>query len=307
MEIFFTIIGIAIGAVFAWFIATAKAKTTLLEKIKEAENKSAGLETTVSELRKQLTDKAIEYSNLNASFQNEHSLRIKAETQLEEAQKNLNEQKQLLENAAQQLKETFNSLSSEALKSNNQAFLDLAKSSLEKYMADAKGDLEKRQETINETLKPVKDSLEKYETHIKELEISRQSAYTGLKLYLDDMKNVQEKLQKETNALVTALKTSQVRGKYGEIGLKRVVEFAGMNEFCDFEEQVSITTDDGKLRPDLIVKLPGNKKVIVDAKVPLSAYMQAFETTDENERKAFLLKHSQAVREHLKLLSSFFA
>ncbi len=304
MEIFFGIIGILIGAVIAWFIAASRAKTTLLEKIKEAENKSAGLETTVSELRKQLTDKVTEYTSLNASFQNEHSMRIKAETQLQEAQKNLTEQKQLLENASQQLKEAFNSLSAEALKSNNRAFLDLAKSSLEKYLIDAKGDLSKRQETINESLKPIKDSLEKYETHIKELEISRQSAYTGLKLHLDDMKNVHEKLQKETSALVTALKTSQVRGKYGEIGLKRVVEFAGMSEFCDFEEQVSITTDDGKLRPDLIVKLPGNKKVIVDAKVPLSAYMQAFETTDESERKTFLLKHSQAVREHLKLLSS---
>ena len=144
MEIFFTIIGIIIGVVFAWFIATAKAKTTLLEKIKETENRSAGLETTVNELRKQLTDKTTEYSNLNSSFQNEHSLRVKAETQLQEAQKNLTEQKQLLENASQQLKEAFNSLSAEALKSNNRAFLDLAKSSLEKYLIDAKGDLSKK-------------------------------------------------------------------------------------------------------------------------------------------------------------------
>jgi DNA recombination protein RmuC len=118
------------------------------------------------------------------------------------------------------------------------------------------------------------------------------------------MKGTTEKLQKETNTLVTALKTSQVRGKYGEIGLRRVVEFAGMSEFCDFDEQSSVNTEDGRLRPDLIVKLPGQRHVIVDAKVPLASYMQAFETTDEDEKKELLRKHSVAVRNHLKSLSS---
>lgn len=118
------------------------------------------------------------------------------------------------------------------------------------------------------------------------------------------MKGTTEKLQKETNTLVSALKTSHTRGKYGEIGLRRVVEFAGMSSFCDFEEQTSVHGENGLLRPDLIVHLPGNRKVIIDSKVPLNQYMQAFETEDEDLRKQHLMNHTKAVREHLKNLSS---
>ena len=153
-------------------------------------------------------------------------------------------------------------------------------------------------------VKPLTESLTKFDTKIQDIEKARVGAYSEMNVLLRNMQGTTDKLQKETNTLVTALKTSQVRGKYGEIGLKRVVEFAGMSEFCDFDEQASVTTEDGKLRPDLIVKLPGQRRVIVDAKVPLASYMQAFETTDENEKKEFLKKHAIAVREHLKKLSA---
>ncbi|MBI3599368.1 MAG: DNA recombination protein RmuC, partial [Nitrospinae bacterium] len=122
--------------------------------------------------------------------------------------------------------------------------------------------------------------------------------------YLDDLKTTQERLQKETTALVSALKTPQVRGRWGEITLRRVVEVAGMSKYCDFIEQPSVETEDGRKRPDLIVKLPGDRTVIVDAKVPLRAYMEAIETTDDEKRKALLTQHAQAVRGHVKQLSS---
>jgi DNA recombination protein RmuC len=219
-------------------------------------------------------------------------------------QQTLTDTKKFINDANTALKDSFEALSSNALRNNNQSFLDLAKTTLEKHITESKTDLEKRQQAIDTMVKPLSESLKSFDGKILEIEKARVGAYSEMKTLLGNMQGTTDKLQKETNTLVTALKTSQVRGKYGEIGLRRVVEFAGMSEFCDFDEQASVTTEDGRLRPDLIVKLPGQRRVIVDAKVPLASYMQAFETTDENEKKEFLKKHAVAVREHLKKLSA---
>ncbi|WP_276979193.1 DNA recombination protein RmuC [Flavobacterium filum] len=219
-------------------------------------------------------------------------------------QQNLAETKKFITDANVALKDAFSTLSATALRDNNTSFLTLAKTELEKHTTTSDKDLEKRQTAIESMVKPLTESLTKFDTKIQDIEKARVGAYSEMNVLLRNMQGTTDKLQKETNTLVTALKTSQVRGKYGEIGLKRVVEFAGMSEFCDFDEQASVTTEDGKLRPDLIVKLPGQRRVIVDAKVPLASYMQAFETTDENEKKEFLKKHAIAVREHLKKLSA---
>lgn len=219
-------------------------------------------------------------------------------------QQNLAETKKFITDANVALKDAFSTLSATALRDNNTSFLTLAKTELEKHTTASDKDLEKRQTAIESMVKPLTESLTKFDTKIQDIEKARVGAYSEMNVLLRNMQGTTDKLQKETNTLVTALKTSQVRGKYGEIGLKRVVEFAGMSEYCDFDEQASVTTEDGKLRPDLIVKLPGQRRVIVDAKVPLASYMQAFETTDENEKKEFLKKHAMAVREHLKKLSA---
>lgn len=219
-------------------------------------------------------------------------------------QQNLAETKKFITDANVALKDAFSTLSATALRDNNTSFLTLAKTELEKHTTTSDKDLEKRQTAIETMVKPLTESLTKFDTKIQDLEKARVGAYSEMNVLLRNMQGTTDKLQKETNTLVTALKTSQVRGKYGEIGLKRVVEFAGMSEFCDFDEQASVTTEDGKLRPDLIVKLPGQRRVIVDAKVPLASYMQAFETTDENEKKEFLKKHALVFREHLKKLSA---
>jgi DNA recombination protein RmuC len=219
-------------------------------------------------------------------------------------QQTLEDTKKFINDANTAMKDAFNSLSATALRNNNQSFLDLAKTELQKHTNVSKADLEQRQTAIKSLVDPLNESLSKFDKSIKEIEIKREGAYSAINVFLEGMKGTTEKLQKETNTLVTALKTSQVRGKYGEIGLRRVVEFAGMSEFCDFDEQASVTTEDGRLRPDMIVKLPGQRRVIVDAKVPLASYMQAFETTDENEKREFLKKHTIAVREHFKKLSA---
>jgi DNA recombination protein RmuC len=302
--IFALIIGLIIGGITAWFIASARTASVYAQKNRDTETRLTASETNLGSARIQIQEKNEQLAGAASRLTEEQRMRVKAETQLAEAQKSFAEQREMLADATQKLREAFSSLSSEALKSNNEAFLHLAQSTLEKYAVEAKGDLGKRQEAIDQMIKPLRESLQQYEQNLKQVEITRESAYTGLRHHLDDLKLTQERLQNETNTLVGALKTSQVRGRYGEIGLRRVVEFSGMSRYCDFEEQVSVNTEEGKLRPDLVVRLPGGKSVIIDSKVPLTAYMQAFETTNDDERRARLALHAKAVREHMKLLSA---
>jgi DNA recombination protein RmuC len=278
-------------------VAAESLKTKAETELKDANN-------SIVDLNKQITKHLNEITSLQNQLTEVKTTNADISAKYQESLKAIEEQKRFVTEANTALKEAFSSLSSDALRSNNQSFLDLAKTALEKHVNESKTDLDKRQQAIDSMVKPLSESLNKFDGKIQEIEKARQGAYSEIKVFLDGVKGTTEKLQKETNSLVTALKTSHVRGKYGEIGLKRIVEFAGMSEFCDFDEQSSVTTEDGRLRPDLIVKLPGQRRVIVDAKVPLSSYMQAFETIDETERKQLIEKHALAVREHLKKLSA---
>ena len=197
---------------------------------------------------------------------------------LEQERKAGQEKLALVEHARQRMAETFQALSAEALKSNNQAFLDLAAT---------------RQQAIEHVVKPIADSLDKVDHQIQAMEQNRA-------VLSDQVKG----LSSETARLVTALRAPKTRGRWGEIQLQRVVELAGMLEQCDFVQQPSVDTEDGLLRPDLIVKLPGGKSVVVDSKVSLSAYLEAFETTDEDVRAARLKQHAAQVRAHLTQLSA---
>ena len=224
-------------------------------------------------------------------------------TQLAESARAGEEKLTLLQDARKQLTDAFNSLSSDALRANNQSFLDLAKTTLEKFQETAKGDLEKRQNAISEIVKPVKDSLEKVDSKIAEMEKARPDAYGSLTAQVRSLLETQTQLRSETSNLVKALRSPIVRGRWGEIQLRRVVEMAGMLDHCDFEEQESVTTADGRLRPDLIVRLPGGKNIVVDAKAPLSAYLEAIECGDDATRKERLLAHARQIRAHIEALT----
>ncbi|MEW6776652.1 MAG: DNA recombination protein RmuC [Bdellovibrionota bacterium] len=209
---------------------------------------------------------------------------------------------QLVE-AEKKLSDAFKALSAEALHTNNQAFLNLAKATLEKYQAEAKGDLEQRQKAVEHLVTPLKESLTKMGSQIEVLEKSRSEAYGALKQQVGSLLESQQKLQGETANLVKALRAPQTRGRWGEVQLKRVVELAGMTAHCDFYEQVSVRTEDGRMRPDMIVKLPGGKQIVVDAKAPLLAYLEALETSDDAQRLKKLQEHTQQVHGHVKALS----
>ena len=213
------------------------------------------------------------------------------------------ERARLMGDAKQVMENAFQSLSAEALRQNNRSFLDLARSSLGEFQQMAKGDLEKRQLAIDALVTPVKASLEKVDEKIAALEKAREQAYGEIRQQFTQMAEVQGQLRDETTNLVKALRQPHVRGRWGEIQLRRVVEMAGMMVHCDFAEQQSAESDDGRLRPDLIVKLPGNRQIVVDSKAPISAYMEAHEATTDELRKVKILLHAQLMRRHLEALA----
>jgi DNA recombination protein RmuC len=219
------------------------------------------------------------------------------------AEKKLEAQSLFITNSEKAMKDAFGSLAADALHQNNQAFVTLAESKLSEKVTEAKGILDGKEKAIDGLVKPLTDSLNKMDTKINELEIKREGAYSSINTLLDGMHKSAQALDKGTQSLVSALKSSSTRGKYGEIGLRRVVEFAGMTEHCDFIEQASVTVDTGLLRPDMIIRLPEKKTIVVDSKTPLDAYLKVFETSDETEQKQLLGQHARAVKDHLKRLS----
>jgi len=221
-------------------------------------------------------------SRLFRQFQEEREARVAAETRLAEMEKQLEAQKSLVDEATSKLGDTFKALSSDALRNNAQAFVDSAK----------------------QTLEPLRDALKRYETQIQEIERQRQQAYGSLESQLKSLATSEQQLQRETSNLVNALRRPQVRGRWGELTLKRAVELAGMSEHVDYSEQVSMTTDEGRLRPDMLVRLPGGRQVVVDAKVSLDAYLSALECSDEESRQACLTQHCRQMKDHIRQLAA---
>jgi DNA recombination protein RmuC len=228
-----------------------------------------------------------------------------AEAQAAEERKGTTEKLALLEQARTNLADAFQALSADALRKNNQSFLELAKEALGTFQESARGDLEKRQQAITEVVNPVKESLAKVDAQINELEKQRVGAYESLQAQVKSMIETQQQLRAETGNLVKALRAPNVRGRWGEVQLRRVVEMAGMVDHCDFYEQQSVTPEEGggMLRPDMLVKLPGDKNIIVDAKTPVSAYLDALEAPDDVTRAEHLTRHAAHVRAHIDALS----
>jgi DNA recombination protein RmuC len=308
------VIGFLAGAALAWLSATKRVQFELASKVGDAERRVAAAETraasaeaTVTEVRRQYEQirlKAAEdFQQLRAELSVESEAKVRAETERKELSHRLEEEKRLLAEAKEKLTDTFKALASTTLDHSNKTFLSLAKETFEKALAEAKGDLGRRQEAITGLVNPLTDSLRKFDDHIRGLEKTRQEAYTSLEMQLKGLTQTHEKLQKETAGLVTALRSPQIRGRWGEMTLKRVVELAGMSEHCDFTEQFTVSSDQGRIRPDLLVHLPAEREIVVDAKVSLDAYLEALSSESEETRRIALSRHAAQIRSHMLALS----
>lgn len=290
METFlYTGIGLLLGAGLSWLIVNTKL-TYKNEKLQDVENECNELKTENKSLREENSKQS--------------TLVVELKTKLEDEIKSSQEKLKVLEQAEKKLSETFQALSAKALQSNNQSFLELAKENLEKFQNDAQNNLKNREKAIEELVKPLKESLQKVDHKIHDLEKQRVSAYSTLTEQVKFLTDTQNKLQSETQNLVKALRAPQVRGRWGEMTLRRVAELAGMVEYCDFIEQESKTLEDDKrLRPDMIVKLPMGRQIVVDAKTPLLAYLNTLESDNDEDYEKHLREHARQLQDHLKQLS----
>lgn len=308
--IIFAALSSALIAGFAVWIALRKAASGALTRENEGKERIAGLtaenQSLQDEIRK-LEQNIAEFSEKHDELINQKTSLKEQLARLESDLKNqieLNKEKlATFREAEERMREAFKAMSAEALKSNNESFLELAKSSLGKFQELAKEDLTTRQKQIGEIVKPIKESLEKVDAKINDVEKNRREAYGAIIKQVETMMTSQKELAAQTGNLVTALRAPNVRGRWGEIQLRRVVELAGMLNHCDFEEQSSLNTEDGRLRPDMVVHLPGGKNVIVDAKTPLAAYIEAMEAKTEEEKELKLKTHARQVKDHITSLS----
>ncbi len=296
-QIISAILGLFLGWLFTRVVASGKI-AALAERLKSEERRALEIETRLAH-----TTAEAERNEQDAqTFRNQLT---EIRSRLDSEIKSANEKQALLERAEVKLSDTFKALSADALRSSSEQFLQLAKSSLATQTEEAKGEIEKRKIAIETLITPVAESLGKFELRIGEIEKSREGAYSELREQVRALGEGQLGLQRETASLVKALRQPTGRGQWGEMQLRRVVELAGMQEHCDFEVQHSATTDEGKkLRPDLIVRLPGGKTIVVDSKTPMDGYLDALEANDDTVREEALHRHARQVRTHIQQLSS---
>ncbi|MGA9305328.1 MAG: DNA recombination protein RmuC [Candidatus Sulfotelmatobacter sp.] len=282
------VIGLLFGSVLAWLVLRSR---------------TAALTVRLPLMEKELAAGKADLERLQQTRTELVAAKARLESDLASERRSSEEKIKLVTQASEDLRNAFKALASEALSANTSSFLQTAEETLKRFQIQAKGDLESRQKAVADLVAPVRDSLNKVDAQIQQMEVARGDAYGELRAQVQALITTQKELQSETGNLVRALRTPNVRGRWGEIQLRRVVEIAGMLSYCDFTEQESVTTETGRLRPDLVVKLPGGKNVVVDAKTPLQAFLDAFETNDEEARRACLAHHARQVRDHMKTLA----
>lgn len=260
----------------------AERTTDLEERLDRRESQIAALQNEISNLRS-------------------HGARL--ETIIRQDRQGLKEKLSLVEGWQNRLTDAYKGLSTQALKENNRIFMDLAQSTLARFVDKARSDMDQRALAVDNMLKPLNEALERYEHHAKDIERARENAYGELRQQVHHMAAAQDRVHHETSRLVKALQVPHVRGRWGETTLRRVAELSGMQAHCDFFEQPMVPGEDIRMRPDMIVQLPGNRQIIVDAKVPLSAYLDALEATEPEKHDALLDRHAAQILTHIQQLS----
>ena len=230
--------------------------------------------------------------------------RLHSQRKITQLETTLHIERQAATERLAEVEKTFAALSNEALRSNSQTFLQLAQETLKRFQVHAKGELEQKEKAVENLVKPIREMLDKAEQQIRLMENERKQAYGALHKHLETLTQTQQTLHSETRNLVQALRRPEVRGQWGEMTLKRLVELAGMVDHCDFYEQQQATGAEGQSRPDMIVRMPDERELVVDAKTPLDAYLSAIEASDDETRDKYLLQHARNVRARIRELAA---
>lgn len=293
---------VALVGVAAWMWSGAVTRARMHRAMMQVEIKAESLQAANEALHGQLDKLDLANEEMRRQLDKEKESRVQAQTRLEEASRGIKEQKKLLDEATEKLKGSFSRLANGVLKSNNEMFIDLARKALESVVGKAEGGIDRQHEEMKNLVGPIAEALQKFEARVDELEAERQSAYSSLESQMAGLSRTSETLQRETSALVAALKrTHGGPGGWGQVSLRHVVELAGLAEFCEFSD-LEPATEGGPDRPDLLVKLPGGRSIAVDAQTPLESYIDAMEAADDETRNAKLTEYASQVRGHLKHL-----
>src|SRR5688500_7047865 len=299
LEVVIAVVSVLVGGVIGYLFAERKCRGEHVA----AEAAAAAAEQRCSDLLTRLDREAQQTESLRPLGSAAEKDAATLAAQRKAAQDNLIEQKHLLDDAHNQLRTAFASVSAEALAKNNEAFLQLAKERFAQLSTEAAGTLEQRKTQIEGLLKPMQEMLNHYQVRVAEIEKSRVESYSMLREQLGVLAETQRTLNTQTGQLVSALRRPNARGQWGEITLKRLVELAGMANRCDFCEQTSVNTEDGKHRRDMIGNLPGDRQIVIDCKAALDAFLDASAAADDDMRKVHLQRHCQQVRARSRELS----
>lgn len=290
------ILAFVVGGLLAYLIAGGRTGSL--------KGQIAASASTIAELRSQIDRLRQENEANRTRVEQEQTRRAGAESDLANQRANIEEQRRLLSEAEQKLRDTFNAAAAKALDSSNAQFLNLAKASFATLQQEASGDLGKREEAIKGLVDPLAKTLKGLEERLSQDESSRRQDYGNLAEQVRKLNETGEILRRETGSLVTSLRQPQIKGKWGELMLRRALELTGMSPFCDFEEQTVVNSDDGRLRPDIIVRLPGGGIIVIDAKVPQGAFLNALTARDQDEYRVAMNEHARLVRAHVSQLAS---
>jgi DNA recombination protein RmuC len=295
--------GIA-GGVVGWLWAASRTRRQQAARLQDLERRLAVQEGSAETVREEIQRGRETVDRLQAELRAVSAEKADADARARESRASLDEQKRLLEEAKARLTEAFRALAADALKSSNEDFLRLAEQRFKTLTQEAAGELEARKTAVGALVQPLQQALNAYQQEARALEEKRLREISGVGRQLTEVAQAQTALQRETSNLVNALRAPQVRGRWGEIALRKTAELAGMTKHCDFSEQESVQTEGGRLRPDMVVHLPAKRDIVVDAKVALNGYLEALEAASPEQREAALARHAQQVRMHVRRLAS---
>lgn len=305
------VIAAAAAALTAWVIAKARAdreaalaRSRIDADLAVANAQAAEAKRQADEIRLQLAGRDAELASTERELADAREARARIVAELEAERRMSAEKLAMLSQAEARMREAFSALSSDALRQNNQSFLELARTSLGEFQQTARVELAGRHKAIEELVQPLKESLSLVDGKLQQVEQNRVGTQSAITEQLKALHAAQHNLQVETGRLVKSLRSPNVRGQWGELQLRRVVEAAGMLEHCDFDIKATVVGEDGRLTPDLIVRLPGGKNVVVDAKAPSSAFLDAMESEDDAERDGMFRQHARQVRDHVVKLGN---